>query len=282
MKKKIIIIACILIILITCFILYCRYIGTKGLIVKEYLIKNENIPDSFYGTKIVHISDILYKRTTKSNELKDMEKRINKIKPDIIIISGDILDKKVEYSQDDINTLIYFLNNIEASMGKYIIMGDNDFLNSQYENLIENIDFIDLNNNYQILYNNDKDAIMISGLSTITDNIEIDKKIDNIELSEMQSDNIKYSILVLHEPDMINDFDYENYNLILAGHSLNGQVILPLFGHLFLPKNAKKYYNEYYNLDGIDFYISSGIGTSINNLRLNNKPSFNLYRLVNK
>ena len=282
MKKKIIIIICTFIALLICFRLYCRYIGTKGLIVKEYLVENENIPESFYGTKIVHLSDIHYGRITKKSDLKKIEKKINKIKPDIIIVSGDVLDKKVKYTPDDLNDLINFLNDLEAPMGKYIIMGDNDFVLDDYKIITENINLTDLNNTYQILYNNDNEAIMISGLSTMTDNVSVYQKLEKFEISDSQSDDIKYSILVIHEPDILSDIDYSEYNLILGGHSLNGQVILPLFGQRYIPENAKKYYDEYYDLDGTDLYISSGIGTSLNNLRLNNKPSFNLYRLVNK
>ena len=51
-------------IFITAFILYIRYLGPKGLKTNEFNIINSNIPDSFYGYKIVHISDIHYKVTT--------------------------------------------------------------------------------------------------------------------------------------------------------------------------------------------------------------------------
>jgi len=282
MKKKVVIIVSIIVVLIICFIIYCRHFGTKGLIVKEYLIKNENIPESFYGTKIVHLSDIHYGRITKSNELKKIEKKIKKIKPDMVIVSGDLLDKDIKYTDKDIEDIINFLNNIETKFGKYIISGEHDILKDEYQEILDKVNFINLDDSYQILYNNSKEAIMISGISTIGNNIDLKEKLEKIEISDNQEDDVKYSILVIHEPDIIDDIDYSKYDLILAGHSHNGQVILPLFGQQYLPKNAKKYYDEYYKLDDTDFYISSGIGTSGNNLRLNNKPSFNLYRLVNE
>ena len=282
MNKKVVIIISIIFSLIICFILYCRYFGTKGLIIKEYLIKNENIPESFYGTKIVHLSDIHYGRITKENEIKNIENKIKKIKPDIVIISGDLLDKDISYSTKDIEDIINFLNNIDAKFGKYIISGEHDILKNEYKDILDKIDFVNLDDSYQILYNNKKEAIMITGISTISNNVNLEDKLEKLEVSDNQTDDVKYSILVVHEPDIVDDINYENYDLILAGHSHNGQVILPLFGQLFIPKNAKKYYDEYYKLDDTDFYISSGIGTSSNNLRLNNKPSFNLYRLVNE
>ena len=87
----------------------------------------------------------------------------------------------------------------------------------------------------------------------------------------------------MHKPDDIIDINTKNYNLVLAGHSLNGQIRLPFIGCIgSKPKGAKKYYNPYYKVKESDLYISSGIGTNSSNFRLNNKPSFNLYRIVNK
>ena len=40
-------------------IICMRFIGTKGLMVREYLIK-DNIPSSMYGLKVVHFTDLHY------------------------------------------------------------------------------------------------------------------------------------------------------------------------------------------------------------------------------
>ena len=83
----------------------------------------------------------------------------------------------------------------------------------------------------------------------------------------------------MHEPDYIKDFDHTKFDLILAGHSHNGQIGLPLIKDLILPHGAKKYHNAYYKLNNTYLYISSGVGCSTLNFRLFNKPSINLYRI---
>ena len=85
---------------------------------------------------------------------------------------------------------------------------------------------------------------------------------------------------MLHEPDYIDQIGYEDYDLILAGHSHNGQVRVPFIGAVVLPVGAKKYYKEHYDLGDTKLYISSGIGTSTLNFRLFNRPSINFYRIT--
>ena len=62
MRKKIIKILLIILLLITLIMLYSRYIATSGLKTKEIVISNQNINKDFDGLKIVHFSDLHYKR----------------------------------------------------------------------------------------------------------------------------------------------------------------------------------------------------------------------------
>lgn len=266
------------IILISGFILYSRYIGTKGFKVNEYPIINSNIPNSFYGVKIIHISDIHYKVTTSKKELEKIVNEINLLKPDIVILSGDILNKGIEYTNKDYKNITNILNKIDYNIGKYAIKGDNDTKN--WSEIIENSNFIDLNNNYEFIYHEGNEPILLMGISSNYKNNHIKKDIDS--MFKNINNKYKYSILVLHEPDFINDIDYSKFNLVLAGHSLNGQIKLPFIGGIIKDKGGKKYYDEYYELNNTDLYVSGGIGTNKFKFRFNNKPSFNLYRLRNK
>lgn len=257
--------------------LYSRYIGTSGFIVKEYPIINSRIPSNFYGLKIIQISDIHYNIIINKKELKNIVDEINLLKPDIVILNGDLFDKDITYTKTDYKDITNLLNKIDCNISKYAIKGDNDLNNKNWEKVINDSNFTNLNNTYDLIYFNSLEPILITGISS---NSDIKKTIKSI--NEGKTEKYNYSILVLHEPDYIEKIDYSNYNLILAGHSLNGQIKLPFIGGIVRFKGAKKYYDEYYKLDNTDLYITSGIGTNKFKFRLNNNPSFNLFRLRNK
>ncbi len=271
----------IIIILIICSIfLYSRFLGTKGIEVKEYAIVNSKIPSNFYGLKIVQISDIHYKMTTDKNDLKKIVKEINLLKPDIVLLSGDLFDTSIVYSQEDFKDITKLLKSIDYNIGKFAIKGEDDLKIKNWKTIINDSDFININDSHEFIYNGSTEPILLVGISSNYADNHIKETVDNI-YKEIDME-YKFSILLMHEPDFINNIDYSKFNLILAGHSHNGQVVLPFIGGLIRDKFAKNYYKNYYDLGNTDIYISSGIGTSKYKFRFCNKPSFNLYRLRNK
>lgn len=274
----------IFILIIAAILLYSRFIATKGLATKEYKITSSSIQDNFHGFKIVHISDVHYGRTTDKKDLNNMVKEVNLLKPDIVVLTGDLIDKDTKL--DDIlkGEISEALNSINANVGKYAISGNHDSNFSEWESIINDSGFKNLNDTYELIYNDGYTPILLAGLSSNLNNqVDITERYNKI-LEYSNNENIKelYKILLIHEPDYINNIDYSNFNLILAGHSHNGQVRLPFIGGIILPNGAKKYYKEHYKINNTDLYISSGIGTSGISFRLFNKPSINFYRLTNK
>lgn len=272
MKKLLYFILGILI-FIFIILIYSRFIGTTSLAINEIVI-NANIDSGYDGLKIVHFSDLHYKKIITEERIKELVKEINNTNPDLIIFTGDLLDNLYEINNTDINFLIYELNNLEARYGKFAVLGDQDY---RQKDIVSNIyiqsNFMLLNNESKIVYNN-SDKIMLVGTGSY---LEGDFNLDNIT----SLDNDIYKIFLIHEPDSVLNIKntYSDVDLILGGHSINGSLNIPLIKKFLLPGGAIKYYEPYYKLDNTDFYISNGIGVNNVNFRLFNKPSFNLYRL---
>lgn len=272
LKKKWKIIFLVILIIATLFILL-RYIGNMGIKVKEYKIINNNI-GNFYGLKIVHVTDLHYGMTNEK-KLKKLVKEINLTKPDIVLFTGDLVDKNTEYNKEIDNILIENLKNINAYYGKYYVKGDEDLLYKTFDTIMSNSNFISLDDTYEVIYNEKNETIFLSGISP-------DKSLTNEIKENINLNTYNYKILLTHYPDSVTSVLKYNFDLIASGHSLNGQVRLPFIGSVYTKENSRKYYNSYYKIDNTNLYISSGIGNSTINIRLNNPPSFNLYRIVNR
>ena len=271
LKWKIIFI--IILILFILFILL-KYFGNYGLKVKEYKVVNKNL-NSFYGLKIVHFSDLHYGMSVNDKKLTKLVDMINKTKPDIVVFTGDLIDRKTKITDSIKGSLIKNLSRIESTYGKYYVTGNHDIVHTSYDLIMSNSNFKSLDETYDILYSKDSKSLFISGLS-------IDKNINSNTKEALNLNEYNYKICILHYPDKVDDILKYNFDLVLAGHSHNGQVRLPVVGALVKAHDAKKYYDPYYKIDKTEMYISSGIGNSTINFRLLNTPSFNLYRLVDK
>lgn len=265
-----------IVLLIISVILYSRFISTKGLKIKESPIYNSKISSNFEGLKIVHFSDLLYGRTVNKKDVKKLVKKINEIKPDIVVFTGDLIDRDTIYKKDLGDFLTNELAKIDARLNKFAITGDYDVKIKDYEIIMKNAGFTFLNNSYDYIYDKGNTPIIIVGLPS---NL---KSTQDYETSFSYPENDYYKIVLTHEADSYENFKNYNIDLLLAGHSLNGQIRIPYVGSLLMKKGSKKYYDNYYKVKNTDMFVSSGIGTTNYSFRFFNKPSINLYRLYSE
>ena len=237
----------LILIIISAIVFYAFYYGPKGINVKEINVINEKIPTSFYGYKIVQLSDIHYKTTVDKSDLK-------KEKQEVVI-------KKKKY--------------------QYVITGDHDFNQKTFKDVINKTSFKLLDNTYDIIYDKTNDAMLIGGISTQREHIDVLNKVSTIE-DAIKTNDTKYNILIMHEPNNVEDINKDNFQLILAGHTHNGELNIPYFKKFIIPRKDSSYTELKYQYGDSVMYISSGIGTTNIKARIFNKPSFNLYRLLNK
>ncbi len=266
-----------LVILMIGIVLYAKYLGVKGLIVKEYRVKSEILTSNFNGIKIAHFSDLLFNSTVDKDDVEYLVKSINVYKPDIVIFSGDLVDIKVKITNEQEEYLSDVLSKIDASIGKYAISGDYDYKSDNYKNIMENGGFKLLDNTYEEVFYNSNESLYIAGIPSISNsNYDI-----NSAFKFYDEETRKFTIVIIHEGNTIKLIDDEKYetDLILGGHSLNGSVYIPFYGPLYIEEDSSKYYAPYYEKGITKIYISSGIGTNKYKYRIFNKPSYNLYRL---
>ena len=277
-KRKFINFLIFILILSVGLIMYSRYVGTKGLIVKEYRIADEKIPYNFSGVKIVHFSDLLYKSTINLDDVKNMVERINELKPDLVFFTGGLISKGKSLSDEETRELSSVLNEIDYTIGKFAVKGDED--GDEFSIVMSDSGFEVLNNSGVFVYNKALTPIYVAGLaSSISDAINVESAFELVDADANK--DAYFKILLMHEGDSATSVlkSRDDVDLILAGNSLNGSVVLPFYGGLFESRGSETYKNPFYEVNDTLIYVSSGLGTKDVNYRFNNKPSFNFYRL---
>lgn len=284
LRKKIVLtslkVIFIVIIISISFFLYTTYISSKLITVKEERIIDEKIPSSFDGVKIIQLSDIHYGSTIFIKDIKKIVNLINRRNPDLVVFTGDLINKDYKLKSKEQEKLISELKKIKSTIGKYAIFGEED--QEQFTTIMNQSNFTILNNDYELIYNNSNTPILLIGLnSSLSGNININQAYQYFQ-EPTHNSNI-YTITLLHEPDSVDDIlaSYQT-NLFLAGHSHNGQVAIPYLGGILKKEGANKYINAFYQLGQSKLYISSGIGTTDNGFRLFCRPSINFFRLSQK
>lgn len=246
---------------------YARYYEHRKLVYNEYVVETSIVPESFDSFKIVHFSDFLFPNTTDIEDLNNLIKKINLIKPDIIVFTGNLIDKNHQISVKNKNLIVDALKNLKPSLQKIAIYGNHDLKQKEiYDDILKNSDFILLDDISHLLFYKDNQPIRIINYRNKT----------SLEIEDEYLDT--YNIALIHKPDDVSNITDINH-VYLAGHSLGGYINLFITDPLIKKNGANIFIKGKYKLDYGLLFVSSGIGTDNIKFRFMNYPSFNVYTI---
>lgn len=211
--------------------------------------------------KLIQLSDIHLSEYITLDDLQKIVDRVNEYDPDIVVFTGDLIDRANTYAQLD--GIAPILKQLEGQ--KYAIYGNHDVGGGAihyYETIMMDSEITLLKNQYDVIDFEGK-SVTISGY----DDVLLGHP--DFSLVTPISD---YHIALLHEPDLATELDRTDIDLILSGHSHGGQIALPFYGALIKPAFAQKYTAGFYDLDHSLLYVNTGIGTTRIHARLFAEP----------
>lgn len=283
--KKLIIIALFLIIIM----IFC-YWQNNSIIVTNINYVNSKIPSSFNGYKILHISDLHNKEFGKNQKkLISLTKELN---PDIIVVTGDLIDSR-RTTIDDMYIALSYMKSATDIAPVYYVSGNHEERSNLYNDLkiaLEECGVINMGDTHKDIELNG-DSISLLGLADISSNSIISSKyntsplgFDEILVNLKTESNNKFTILLSHRPELIKLYSRENIDLVFSGHAHGGQIRLPFLGGLIAPNQGffPKYTNGIHKLNSTSLVISRGLGNSLAPQRLFNRPEVVVVNLSNK
>ncbi|MFB4169503.1 metallophosphoesterase [Virgibacillus sp. JSM 102003] len=254
---------------------YAREIEPTMLDINQQILSSSKLPESFNNFKIVQFSDTHIGYHYSLEQFTELVSTINAQKPDIIVFTGDLVDKPHMYNWD--SELIKTLRKLKANHGKYWIYGNHDhggYGTDIVKNVMDKAEFQLLKNSYtSINLNNEK--IALAGIDDVMlGSPDLEKTLTN-------SDPNLFTILLAHEPDFADTTVHFPVDVQLSGHSHGGQVRLPFIGHLYTPMYAEKYVQGKHMLQNgkLTLYVSRGLGTTRLPYRFLCKPEIHTFTL---
>lgn len=261
-KKKKIVFLFLLIIILLIFAWY----QNNHLVITTYAYKSSKIPNNANKFSIVQISD-LHNACFGKNNYK-LKNGIESLAPDIIVITGDIIDS----NHTNINIAINFVRDMAKKYPVYYVTGNHEYWldEAQKKELFTGIQDAGavILNNEKISIDADNDSITLIGLD---DNSLNDATLRSI--METCNKN-ELTVVLAHEPQYIDKYADAGADFVLTGHAHGGQMILPFIGPLIAPDQGffPKYTAGQFDSKSTTMYISRGLGNSVIPVRLFNYP----------
>lgn len=258
--------------------------NNKKLKVTKHQLNFANLPKSFDNFKIAQVSDIHCDKVGISD--LSFIRKLRKFAPDIIVITGDVLDSY----KNDMEIVYNILSQIAPIAPCYFISGNHELrLLEEYDELkimLEKLHITNLNNT-NIMLTNGSEHINLAGIEDY-DYFKEDDEVYHREnfskvLKELHVEN-NFNILLAHRPEKLNFYANSNYDLVFSGHAHGGQWRLPLIGGVFSPSQGffPKYTSGIYKEKNTTLVVSQGLGNSSFPIRINNQIELVLVTLNKK
>jgi predicted MPP superfamily phosphohydrolase len=277
-----------------CFIimLYGFSFGRYNYKVKNIEIVADNIPQSFDGYKIIHITDIHLGSYGKSYKgVKKAVDIINTLDADVIAFSGDMVNNFAS----EMNLWMDELKRLKAKDAKYSILGNHDYghyvrwdsKEAEESNLRELIEFqeevgFDVLLDEKRTLHHSTDSIVIVGVQNwgkppFPSIGDLNKAMQGVK------DNA-FTVLMSHDP---NHWEAEvwdrNIELTLSGHTHAMQVGIEIPGFKWSPaKYLYKYWDGLYQKGNKYLNVNRGLGYIAFPGRIGLRPEITVITLRSK
>ncbi len=201
------------------------------------------VPNLERELRIAQISDTHIGPTRNSGFVKEIVKKINPLDPDLVLITGDLVEGTVGLH----HSMFDSINDIKAQI--FFVTGNHDMYGG-LENVFEVLKTTRIN----ILQN---EVVEFEGLQIVGVGYSTQRNYLKTVLPELKIDKSKPSILMYHVPIEVEFANEVGIDLQLSGHTHKGQI----FPLNFLGKLVFPYFNGLYNHNGTQVYVSPGTGT---------------------
>ncbi|MBN2825935.1 MAG: metallophosphoesterase [Campylobacterales bacterium] len=222
---------------------------------QEPVVVDVKVDQKLFDTpyRIVQISDMHIGGLIQVDFVKKAVERINALKPDFVVITGDLTDAHIDTIQESVAPL----QNLQSRLGSFYVVGNHEYFHGLEDTVayIKTLNITVLENTTQIIGDKGK-RFNIAGLYDYF-GYRVGEYVPNIDLVKQAVDSTIPTLLLMHQPRQIKELEGFKPNLMLSGHTHGGQI----FPFNYLVTLQQPYIKGLHQLSPKKaIYINSGIG----------------------
>jgi len=240
--------------------------------VRRIALNFNNLPDSFKGLKIVHISDIHCGSLTDKNAVMKGVDKIIQEKPDLILFTGDLVNNRAE----EMESFMDVFNRLTAPLGVYSTLGNHDYgdyvhwdTRQDKINNLERLKQVHADLGWRLLMNEHVELqkgehkIALLGVENWSAKARF-PKYGNMVKTYAGSEPYPFKILMSHDPshwDAEVRRKYSDIDLMLSGHTHGMQFGVEVPGFKWSP--VQYVYDQWaglYEKASQKLYVNRGYG----------------------
>jgi uncharacterized protein len=246
-------------------------------------IQLRGLHSAFDGMTIAQLSDIHLDEFTEPFLLNDAIDQINRIRPDVVFLTGDFVSYQVlsqELTYKAAWQCAAALNKLECRQ-RFAILGNHDVMagGPEITKALTANGITVLNNSY-LPIERGGGRFWLAGLD---DPVVGSPDPDLAIPASIRNRPAEPVVLMCHAPDYADDLlalpAGKSVGLMLSGHTHGGQVRLPLIGALHLPPGGKRYVEGWFQLGDLQLYVNRGLGSIGVPIRFDCRPEISRFTL---
>ncbi|MEI6534419.1 MAG: metallophosphoesterase [Verrucomicrobiaceae bacterium] len=224
--------------------------------------------------RAVLLSDFHFDPLHETGYVEHCIRLANELRPDVAFFTGDFITSHSRRIDD----LAQILGRLQTPFGTFACLGNHDYVDGSANIITQsfNRQGIEILQNQHTRVECGHGEILVAGLQSAWSSMP------SWPLAAMGLQATDRAIVLIHEPDYAKNLrGDQRIALQLSGHTHGGQVCLPGLGPLRLPPWGKKYAAGYFDADGVNLYVTRGIGTMHLDLRLFCPPEITCLNITN-